>query len=108
LEKTRPFDQLNPEDQMAAIDVAVSTVLIGLRIPSANKPLYDFIATEFASCRQLPANVVRYALRSLGRELFDQDWTLTIEKREGRVVTKFSTQTPILGADGEQLNGRQQ
>jgi hypothetical protein len=107
LEKTRPFDQLNPEDQMAAIDVAVSTVLIGLRIPTANKPLYDFIATEFAGCRQLPANVVRYALRSLGRELFDQDWTLTIEKHGAGVVTKFNTSPSILGADGEQLNGQQ-
>jgi hypothetical protein len=102
LEKTRPFDQLSPEDQRAAIDVAVSTVLIGLRIPSVDKPLYDFIATEFANSRQLPANVVRYALRSLGRELFDQNWTLTIEKHGDGVTTKF-TPIQINGADGQSV-----
>jgi hypothetical protein len=87
---TEPSEQLNEEDQMAAIDVAIAAVLIGLRIPSAGKPLYDFLGSEFASSRGLPPNVVRYALRHLGQGLFAQDWTLVIEKRGAAVITKFS------------------
>jgi hypothetical protein len=89
-EKTKPFEELSPEDQKAAIDVSVCAVLIGLRTPSAGKAFFDWLATEFARCRTLPPNVVKYALRSLGQELYSQDWTMTIEKRGSRVVTKFS------------------
>jgi hypothetical protein len=99
-EKPKPFEQLNDEDRMAAIDVAIAAVLIGLRIPSTGKPLYDWIATEFSSCRSLPPNVVKYALRSLGQELYGQDWTMTIEKRGGGLVTKFVPQGA--GGNGEE------
>jgi hypothetical protein len=92
MEKTiKPFEQLSEDDQKAAIDVCVSAVLLGLRIPTTGKPLYDWIATEFANCRTLPPNVVKYALRSLGKELYVQDWTMTIEKRGNGVATEFST-----------------
>jgi hypothetical protein len=83
------FDQLSNEDQKAAIDTAVAAILIGLRIPSTGKPLYDFVASEFASSRGLPANVVKYALRSLGRSLTAQNWTLSIVKDGEGVITKF-------------------
>ena len=86
----KAFDQLNGQNQMAAIDAAVATILLGIRIPSTGKPLYDWMATEFASCYSLSPNVVKYALRDLGEELYAQDWTLTIEKRGAGLSTKFS------------------
>lgn len=87
--RPRAFDSLNDDDQKAGIDVGVATALIGLRIPSTGKPLYDYIVTEFASCRTLPPNTVKYALRSIGQSLLKSDWKMTIEKQHGRLVTTF-------------------
>ena len=101
MEKSDPFMQLNKEDQSAAIDVAVATILIGLRISSTGKPLYDWLATEFASCRSLPPNVVKYALRSLGTGLLRQNWTLTIEKQGDGLITKFTPENKE-GVDGQE------
>lgn len=84
------FNQLSEEDQKAAIDVAVAAIIIGLRIPSTGKPLYDWMATEFASSRGLPPNVVKYALRSVGEGLLKQNWSLTIEKDGEGLMTKFT------------------
>jgi hypothetical protein len=102
MEKHDAFSQLNAEDQKAAIDVAVAAVLIGLRIPSTGKPLYDWMATEFASTRSLPPNVVKYALRSLGQALFRQNWTLIIEKDKDGIITKFTPEWKE-GDDGDQI-----
>lgn len=99
-DRSNPFNQLSDEDQAAAIDVAISAVLIGLRMPSAGKPLYDYIATEFAASRGLPANIVRYALRNLGRDLYDQDWTMTITKTGPAMKTHFTPDKPFQ-SDGE-------
>lgn len=98
--KNDAFSQLNEEDQKAAVDVAIAAILIGLRIPSTGKPLYDWMATEFTSCRGLPANVVKYALRSLGKSLAVEDWSLVITKDGESIVTKF---TPVKkeGNDGQ-------
>lgn len=85
-----PFNELGPEDQKAAIDIAIAAILIGLRIQSTGKPLYDWIASEFASSRTLPPNVVRYALRHLGRALAHEDWALVIEKKGEALTTKFT------------------
>jgi hypothetical protein len=95
MEKSDPFNELSDQDQKAAIDVAVAAVLIGLRIPTAGKPLYDYVATEFSSSRTLPPNIVRYALRSLGRTLFKQDWTMTITKTSEEVTTHFKPNNPF-------------
>lgn len=84
-----PFNQLSSEDQKRAIDVGIAAILIGLRIPSTGKPLYDYVASEFSSCYSIPANLARYALRSLGRNLTAQDWTLIIQKEGETLVTKF-------------------
>jgi hypothetical protein len=89
MEKSDAFSQLGKEDQKAAIDVAVAAIVIGLRIPSTGKPLYDWMATEFTSCRGLPANVVKYALRSLGQGLLKENWTLTVEKDGEGISTRF-------------------
>ena len=95
------FEQLSEEDQKAAIDVAVATILIGLRIPSTGKPLYDWIATEFTSSRSLPANVVKYALRSLGRSLAAQNWEMVIKKDGEGLTTVFTPEQK--GIDGQEL-----
>lgn len=89
---TDPFDQLGPDDKKAAIDVAVAAILIGLRIPSTGKPLYDWMATEFSGCHSLPLNMVRYALRSVGKSLATQNWELTIKKNGPEVTTSFKPQ----------------
>src|SRR4029077_1830466 len=94
MEKSDAFDALNELDQKAAIDVAVGLVVIGLRITTIDKALYDFIATEFSSSRGLPSNPVKYALRSLGRRLYEQDWTMTIEKTGKGVTTHFAPVEP--------------
>jgi hypothetical protein len=83
------FNQLGPEDQKAAIDVAIAAVLIGLRISTTGKPLYDWMATEFAATHNIPPNVAKYALRSLGRGLTAQNWTLIINKDGEGVTTQF-------------------
>jgi len=93
------FEQLASDDQKAAIDVAVAAIVIGVRIPSTGKPLYDWMATEFSSSRSLPPNVVKYALRSLGQSLTHQNWTLTITKDGMGIVTSF---TPENQDDGQE------
>lgn len=92
------FEQLNEDDQKAAIDVAIAAIVIGVRIPSTGQPLYDWMATEFSSCRSLPPNVVKYALRSLGQTLTQQNWVLTIQKDGMGIATSF---TPENQDDGE-------
>lgn len=92
MEHTDPFNQLNSDDQKCAIDIAVAAVLVGVRLPSTGKPLYDYIATEFASARTIPANLAKYALRSLGRNLIRQNWTLTIKKDGEGLTTEFRPQ----------------
>lgn len=99
------FDQLSEEDQKAAIDVAVAAIVIGLRIPSTGKPLYDWMATEFTSCRGLPANVVKYALRSLGGSLLKQNWELTITKNGEGITTVFTPESEETAQDSEALSG---
>lgn len=102
MEHTDPFNQLNADDQKCAIDVAIAAVLIGVRIPATGKPLYDYIATEFSASRTIPSNLAKYALRSLGRSLTHQDWTLQIEKEGEEIVTSFTPRPrPRKEADGQ-------
>jgi hypothetical protein len=101
MEKSDPFEQLNKEDQGAAIDVAVAAILIGMRIPSAGKALYDFVASEFSISRSLPSNLTKYALRSLGRALTDQNWELTVTKKDDAFTTKFISEQ-VQGTDGNE------
>ena len=90
MQNSDAFEQLNHKDQKSAIDLAVATIVVGLRIPSTGKPLYDWMATEFASTYSIPPNVAKYALRSLGRRLMDQNWELTITKNGDGVTTSFT------------------
>jgi hypothetical protein len=84
------FDQLSAEDQKCAIDVAVAAILIGTRLSSTDKALYDYILTEFARSRTIPSNLAKYALRSLARTLSEQNWELTIRKDGQGLVTSFT------------------
>lgn len=93
MQESDPFNQLNTEDQKCAIDVAVATILIGMRL-GADKALYDYVLTEFARSRTIPNNLAKYAIRNLGRTLTVQNWTLTIKKESGELVTSF-TPEPI-------------
>jgi hypothetical protein len=86
------FTQLNDADQKAAIDVSIATVILGLRISSTGQALYDWVATEFATSRTIPANLTKYALRELGEVLLKEDWTLLIQKSGDQVTTEF---TPV-------------
>jgi hypothetical protein len=87
--RPRAFDDLSEDDQKAAIDVAVAKVLIDARIPSTGTLHDNYIVTEFAGCRTLPPNKIKYALRSIGQSLLKSDWKMTIEKQHGRLVTTF-------------------
>jgi hypothetical protein len=85
----KPFDQLNEADQKAAIDIGICVAVLGARIPSCGKPLFDYVATEFVSCYSLPPNIAKYALREVGQSLFSSEWTFTIEKTGQGLVTTF-------------------
>jgi hypothetical protein len=97
------FTQLNDDDQKAAVDVSVATVVLGLRISSTGQALYDWVATEFATSRSIPSNLTKYALRDLGKVLLKEDWTLLIEKSGEQVTTHFTPQNKrrILGDDSQ-------
>jgi hypothetical protein len=99
---TGPYEQLNDADQKAAMDVAIATVLISLQIPSAGQPLYDYLVAEFSKSHGLPRQVVRYALRHLGQALYSQDWTLTVQKAESKVVTKFTPDSAPASRNGSE------
>ena len=93
----KPFDELSEADQKAAIDIGICVSVLGARIPSCGRPLFDYIATEFVSCYSLPPNIAKYALRQIGQSLFNTEWTFTVEKTSDGLVTTF---TPV-----EQNNG---
>lgn len=97
----RPFEQLSIEDQKAAIDVAVALTILGTRIPTLQKTLTDFIVTEFTSCYGLPRNIVKYAFRELGTNLFRQDWGLTVTKSGNKLTTRFTPLETSGGGNGE-------
>lgn len=96
------FNELSPKDQQAAIDLAVSTIVIGLRIPSTGKPLYDWMATEFASTHGLPPNKVKYALRGLGQTLLKENWELIITKDGQGVTTSFTSEQQREGVNSDE------
>lgn len=99
----RPFEQLSDDDQKAAIDVAVALTILGTRIPTLQKPLTDFIVTEFTSCYGLPRNIVKYAFRELGANLFRQDWNLTATKAGPKLTTQFTPLETSGGGNGEMI-----
>lgn len=84
-----PFEQLSEADQKAAIDIGVCVAVLGTRVPSCGKPLFDYVATEFVSSYNLPPNIAKYALRQIGRSLYTSNWTFTVEKRGNELVTRF-------------------
>jgi hypothetical protein len=85
----KPFDQLSAADQKAAIDVGICVSVLGTRIPSCGKPLFDYIASEFVASHTLPANIVKYALRQIGQSLFDSNWEFTVKKLGSELITEF-------------------
>ena len=91
---TRAFDQLSEADQKAAIDIMVALAVLSTRIPSVQKPLTDYIMTEFASCHNLSKNIVKYALMDVGAALFIQDWNFTATKASNQFITQFQPQKP--------------
>lgn len=92
-----PFSQLSSADQKDAIDIGVALTLLGSRLPSTGKPLFDYVATEFVSCYRLPHNLGRHVLRDVGHALIGGDWTLTIVKKGDEIVTSFSKEEkPLL------------
>jgi hypothetical protein len=101
LEKTDPFNELSNADQKVAIDAAIALILLGTRMPAVGQPLYDYVTTEFVSCYHVPANLAKYAMRSLAKALMAQDWTLTISKTGSQITTKFTPQ-PIGGSNSQE------
>lgn len=95
--KTSPFEELSVEMQKAATDVGCLATALGVRLPSAGKPLFDFVCEEFLKSYAL-GNSGKYALREVGKELWNSDWEFTITKRGKRLVTKFEK---LQGGNGE-------
>jgi hypothetical protein len=86
---TGPFEELNQADRECAIDCVAACAVLSARIPSVGKPLYDWLATEFASTHGVPKNVARYALRAIGQKLYGSDWGFTVTKKEDKLITVF-------------------
>lgn len=96
-EKPKPFDQLTNEQQKAAIDIGVTAAVLGHRIPSVGKELYDLVCEHFLQSYTL-GNEGKYALRHVGAELLVSNWQFTVTKRGTRMVTKFEK---LQGDNGE-------
>jgi len=82
------FDQLSLGDQKCAIDISIAALIIGTRL-GADKALYDYVLAEFARSQTIPANLAKYALRSLGENLFKQDWSFTVTKKGSELAAQF-------------------
>jgi len=96
-ESGRPFERLSEQDQKAAVDVAVALTVLGTRVPTLRQEFTDDIVTEFAGCFRLSENVVKYAMRELGRNLFAQNWEFKVHKMGQLLTTEFR---PIEASEG--------
>jgi hypothetical protein len=85
----KPFQQLSETDQKAAIDIGICVSVLGARLPSCGKPLFDYVASEYVKDYGIPANIAKYALRQVGEALFTSEWTFTIQKTGQGLVTSF-------------------
>jgi hypothetical protein len=95
---TDPFDELGKTAQQCAIDVAVAVSILSIRVPAVNnKAFYELIIREFASTYSLPANTARYALKHVGKALFENEWTFSAEKVQQQFITRFRQ---VTGTDG--------
>jgi hypothetical protein len=83
------FEELNQADQECAIDCAVAATVLAARIPSVGKPLYDWLASEFATTYNLPNNIVRSVLHDIGQTLYKTDWGFSVTKKEEKLITLF-------------------
>jgi hypothetical protein len=89
MKDTKPFDQLSEADQQCLTDIVAAMSVLIVRIPTISQPIYDYIGTEVVACRNLPANLVKYALRDAGRRLLVRDWDFTVFKRGKELTTCF-------------------
>jgi hypothetical protein len=86
---TGPFEELNQADRECAIDCVAAVTVLAARIPSVGKPLFDWLATEFASTHGIPKSLVNQALRQIGQQLFKSDWGFSVTKKDDKLITLF-------------------
>jgi hypothetical protein len=92
------FEELNQADRQRAIDCAIAVAILSTRIPAAGKPLYDWLAAEFATTYNLPKNAVRSVLRDIGQQLYKTDWGFSVTKKEEKLITLF---VPVESSGGD-------
>ena len=101
-ENLKPFEQLSVDQQKVAIDLVVACSLIVTRLPSINVEAFKAIERDFAAKYDVPANVARYALRSLGQTLFQSAWNCMITKdTESNIATHFQQGSESPGGNGD-------
>lgn len=97
----KPFEELSATDQKTAIDIAVAASLIVTRLPAISELVFDAISREFAAFYDIRSNIAKYALRSIGKTLFQTQWTCTITKdAAGKIVTQFQQGDQLPGTNG--------
>lgn len=102
-ENLKPFEQLSVDQQKVAIDLVAACSVIVTRLPSISQEVFKAIETEFAAQYDAPANIARYAMRSLGQTLFQTEWTWTATKGDDNVLATYFTQEPesLPGGNGD-------
>jgi hypothetical protein len=96
-----PFAELSVTDQKTAIDIGVAASLIVTRLPGISELVFDAISREFAAQYDIRPNIAKHSLRSVGKTLFQSQWTCTITKDEtANIATHFQQGDPIVGENG--------
>lgn len=105
MEKTStPFEELSEQDQKIAIELAAIGSLLVTRLPMLSNEVFDVLTTEFAATYNIPANLAKYAMRSISKELFKTSWDFTIKKNlESEIHTEFVPGASIEN-NGDPLN----
>lgn len=102
-ESLKPFEELSVDQQKVAIDLVVACSLIVTRLPTISQEVFKAIEAEFAAQYDAPANIARYAMRSLGNTMFETEWTCTVTKGDDNVLATHFKQEPesLPGGNGD-------
>jgi hypothetical protein len=91
-----PFAELSVTDQKTAIDIGVAASLIVTRLPGISELVFDAISREFAAQYDIRPNIAKHSLRSVGKTLFQTQWSFEVTKdQEGNIATHFKQGDPI-------------
>jgi hypothetical protein len=86
------LEELHEGDREAAIDISCALSVLMARLPAISEPMFEFLISEFSHQYGLPRNRTRYALKNLGRRLFEVNWTYEVSKQGPKLITKLTVE----------------